>query len=130
LGCRWDSSTFNGRAPPGHVLLWTIVGGDINPDLAFLKDQALLALVKEELNEIMGITPEPSDTRIVKHKKAIPQYLVGHSKRLERIEKRVGRYPGLFLTGNAFKGVGINDCTRNAFIVAEAVVDYVRGIVE
>jgi oxygen-dependent protoporphyrinogen oxidase len=128
LGCRWDSSAFNGRAPPGHVLLWTIVGGDLNPALAFLDDQALLTLVKEELKEIMGITKEPTYTRIVRHEKAIPQYVVGHSKCLERIKNRVKRYPGLFVTGNAFKGVGINDCTKNASIIARAVVEHVKGL--
>jgi oxygen-dependent protoporphyrinogen oxidase len=76
----------------------------------------------------MCITKEPTYTRIVKHEKAIPQYVVGHSKCLERIKNRVKRYPGLFVTGNAFKGVGINDCTKNASIIARVVVEHVKGL--
>jgi oxygen-dependent protoporphyrinogen oxidase len=128
LGCRWDSSTFESRAPSEHVLLWSIVGGALNPDLAFLEDDALVELVKGELREILGITKEPGFIKIFRHEKAIPQYVVGHSKRLERIEKLLDNYPGLFITGNAFRGIGINDCTRNAPIIARSVIEHVKGL--
>ncbi|MFQ5800298.1 MAG: protoporphyrinogen oxidase [Candidatus Hydrothermarchaeales archaeon] len=128
LGCRWDSSTFDYRAPPEHVLLWAIVGGAIKPDLALLEDEVILKLVKEELREIIGVSKDPAFIKIFRHEKAIPQYVVGHSARLEEIERLLEGYPGLFITGNAFRGVGINDCTRNAPIVARKVINYVKGL--
>jgi oxygen-dependent protoporphyrinogen oxidase len=127
LGCRWDSSTFEGRSSTGHVLLWCIVGGAINPDLALKNNQALLDLVKAELKDTMGLESDPSFIKIFRHEKAIPQYTVGHSKRLEEIEEVLKEYPGLFITGNAFKGIGINDCTRNAPIVARKVIEHIKG---
>ncbi|RMF90888.1 MAG: protoporphyrinogen oxidase [Methanobacteriota archaeon] len=127
LGCRWESSTFRHRAPPGKVLLWSIVGGAIEPELPFLDDEGLIRLVRSELREILGIERKPVYTRIFRHERAIPQYVVGHEARLKRIEERLQRYPGLFLTGNAYRGVGLNDCTRNAPLVAGKVVDYLKG---
>ena len=67
----------------------------------------------------MGLSAEPEFIRVFRHEKAIPQYQVGHADRLEKIEARLQRHPGLILTGNAFKGVSLNDCVVNALKVAE-----------
>jgi oxygen-dependent protoporphyrinogen oxidase len=45
---------------------------------------------------------------------AMPQYCLGHLDRLQRIEARRAQIPGLYLTGNAFDGVGIPQCIRHA----------------
>jgi oxygen-dependent protoporphyrinogen oxidase len=42
----------------------------------------------------------------------MPQYLVGHPQRKERIARALSDCPGLFLVGNAYDGVGIPDCVR------------------
>jgi oxygen-dependent protoporphyrinogen oxidase len=47
---------------------------------------------------------------------------VGHAARLAAIEKVLQRHPGLILTGNAFRGVSLNDCVVNAWKTAEALV--------
>jgi oxygen-dependent protoporphyrinogen oxidase len=127
LGCRWDSSTFDYRASGGKVLLWSILGGAFNPDQALLEDVSLERLVKEELRDILGIEKEPVFTKIFRHEKAIPQYTVGHNDKLEEMDDLIKGYPGLFVTGNAYKGVGINDCTRNASIIAETVIEYMKS---
>jgi oxygen-dependent protoporphyrinogen oxidase len=125
LGCRWDSSTFEGRAPPGHVLVEVIVGGSVRPDLAALDRGSVLSVVKEELKVILGIEKEPVFEKVIRHEKAIPQYVVGHSKVLEKLDSVLDNFPGLFISGNAYRGIGINDCTKNASIVARAVIEYV-----
>jgi oxygen-dependent protoporphyrinogen oxidase len=130
LGCRWDSSTFEGRAPQGHVLVEVIVGGAIKPDLAVLDSDSVLGLVKEELKGILGIVKEPVFEKVIKHEKAIPQYLVGHSKLIEKLDSILEDYPGLFISGNAYRGIGINDCTKNAPIVAKSVIEYLKGKAE
>jgi oxygen-dependent protoporphyrinogen oxidase len=130
LGCRWDSSTFEGRAPTGHVLVEVILGGTIKPDLAALDRDSVLKLVKEELKEILGIEKEPVFVKVIRHEKAIPQYLVGHSKVIDKLDSVLKDFPGLFFSGNAFKGIGINDCTKNAHIVGRAVIEYVMEKLE
>ena len=126
LGCRWDSSTFDGRAPAGHVLVEVIVGGSIHPELAGLSRESSLNLVKEELKTILGIEKEPVFSKVIWHEKAIPQYIVGHGKVLEKLDGVVEKFPGLFITGNAYLGIGVNDCTKNAPITAEKVVCYLK----
>lgn len=122
LGTVADSYVFPNRAPKGRVLLRTMVGGARNPGPALLDDGPLLDTVRADLREIMGVAAEPEFASIYRHEKAIPQYLVGHADRLAEIERQRAAFPGLFLTGNAYRGVSLNDCVVNADTTAEAVV--------
>ena len=58
--------------------------------------------------------------------KAIPQYLVSHLDRVAKIEERASRHPGLYLGGNAYRGVALNDCVEQADLLAGRMADYVR----
>ncbi|MBT8039595.1 MAG: protoporphyrinogen oxidase [Gammaproteobacteria bacterium] len=122
LGTVVDSNVFPNRAPEGRVLLRTLVGGARRPDNALLEDEPLLDRVRGELRDIMALHSDPEFASIYRHEKAIPQYLVGHSHRLGRLDKVLGRFPGLFLTGNAYRGVSLNDCVVNARKTADRVL--------
>ncbi len=67
-----------------------------------------------ELKKIMGISAAPDFVRIFRHQRAIPQYVVGHAERLAAIDERLKAHAGLILTGNAFFGIGLNDCVNAA----------------
>ena len=56
--------------------------------------------------------------------RAICQYTVGHRERLQQVEARLSDLPGLFVTGNSYRGVALNDCTHNAVQIAEALTRY------
>jgi len=124
LGTLWDSSIFPERAPEGHVLLRSMMGGATNPAAIDLSEAEVRSRVAAELKTIMGIDAAPDFVRIFRHQRAIPQYTVGHSRRLQAIDEHLGKVRGLFLTGNAFSGIGINDCVNAAQQVAKRVVDF------
>lgn len=122
LGTVVDSNLFPGRAPEGHSLLRSMVGGARSPELAQLPEQELFDRVNSELGEMTGLKAEPSFMQVYRHERAIPQYQVGHAARLDSINERLKNYPGLILTGNAFRGVSLNDCVVNAWKTAEMLV--------
>ncbi len=126
LGNLWNSSIFEGQAPDGQVALRTMVGGAINPDTTALSDKETLDLVQKELYEILGVSSDPTFTHVIRHKRAIPQYVIGHEERLKKISGIIDNYPGLILTGNAFKGVGFNDCVINAGEVADQIINSLK----
>ena len=121
LGTIIDSNVFPGRAPEDSVLLRSMVGGARTPELALLPDEQLISRVKSDLQDILGLRAEPDFIRIFRWKRAIPQYLVGHAARLVVIDEKLQQHPGLVLTGNAFKGVSLNDCVVNAWKTAESL---------
>jgi len=122
LGTIVDSNVFPGRAPEDSILLRSMVGGARTPELALLPDEQLINRVRSDLQDILGLKAEPDFIRIFRHKRAIPQYLVGHAARLGAIDEKLQQHPGLVLTGNAFRGVSLNDCVVNAWKTAQTLL--------
>jgi oxygen-dependent protoporphyrinogen oxidase len=57
----------------------------------------------------------------------MPQYYVGHRQRVATIHERAAAAGGLFLTGNAYQGVGIPFCIYGGEKTAQRVVDYLAN---
>jgi len=121
LGVVHASSTFPWRAEGGRILYTCMVGGAKRPELVELDEEALVKLAREELRELAGVTAEPSFTEVIHWKRGIPQYNVGHLARVAAIDEDVARLPGLYLTGNAYKGVSLIDCIRGASALADSL---------
>ena len=127
LGVQWCSSIFPERAPPGMVLLRAMCGGWNRPEIVGWEDARLLQAVRAELRLAMRIEAEPLFHHIVRWDRAIPQYHVGHLQRVASIKERIARYPGLFVGGNAYHGVAVNDCTEQAEVLAVQLRDYLTA---
>jgi len=121
LGVQWCSSIFPERAPPGFVNWRALCGGWHRRDILDWPDERLAQAVDDELAAALGVRASPVRRRITRWRRAIPQYFVGHQKRVERIETLAARHPGLILTGNAFHGVAINDCIEQAEKIAARI---------
>ncbi|MFQ5780619.1 MAG: protoporphyrinogen oxidase [Nitrospiria bacterium] len=124
IASTWSSTKFSGRAPAGHVLLRAFLGGAHHGDLVEQDDAALISLVQEELQSILGIKAGPVVAKAFRWIKANPQYHVGHLNRVAEIEKGAQRHPGLFLAGAAYRGVGIPDCIRQGMETAEKIFQW------
>lgn len=120
LACTWSSTKFNHRASADDVLLRLFVGGDQREHLVEdWADEELLALAQAELGAIMGITAQPVVQRIFRWPKGNPQYDVGHLDRVAEMEQLAAALPGLYLTGSAFRGIGLPDCIKSACTTVE-----------
>jgi protoporphyrinogen/coproporphyrinogen III oxidase len=126
LGSLWTSSIFPGTAPPEEVLLRNMVGGWRQPELAALPDDELQRRVCAELDALIGLRSEPVFVDFARWPRGIPQYHAGHLQRLESIDGLLRRLPGLHLTGNAYRGISINDCIVDADRTAERVREQAR----
>ncbi len=122
LGTIWTSSVFPGRAPPGKVLLTTMVGGAHDPEALGLSDAEVLGAVRGDLGRTMGLSAEPVFQRIFRHEWGIPQYTLGHPARLAAIEERLKAHPGLWVAGNSYRGISVNRCVELAPCIADGVV--------
>ena len=126
LGTLWDSSIFPNRAPEGKVLLRSMMGGATNMTAIDLSEDEVKARTMADLKQIMGVTAEPEFVRIFRHSHAIPQYTRGHAARLRALDEALGANPGLLLTGNAFYGVGLNDCVNASNLTAAKVLELIK----
>jgi oxygen-dependent protoporphyrinogen oxidase len=117
LACTFVHRKFLGRTPPGKAVFRAFLGGIRNEALLNGTDEALAAIVRRELSEILGektigLNLEPEHIQVSRWRRAMAQYAVGHQDRTARIAARVANLPGLRLAGNAYDGIGIPDCIR------------------
>jgi oxygen-dependent protoporphyrinogen oxidase len=122
LGTLWDSSIFPNRAQEGSILLRSMVGGAQSPARAMLDDSALTRTVFDDLKPIVSLKADPEMVRIYRWEEAIPQYEIGHGEKLSKIDERLILHPGLYLTGNAYRGIGINDCVENSYRLVDNIM--------
>jgi oxygen-dependent protoporphyrinogen oxidase len=111
MACTWLGTKWPGRVPEDKAVFRCF---STDPDVTREASQA-------ELHRLMGITAQPIFAVNHRWPDSMPQYTVGHSFRVADIEARAGEIPGLHIIGNAYNGIGIPDCIRNARQVAEAI---------
>ncbi|MEK6606494.1 MAG: protoporphyrinogen oxidase [Myxococcota bacterium] len=121
LGGVFASAVFPGRAPEGHALVSLRVGGARRPELAALPDDDLVALCRADVEPLIGAVAPPSFVRVVRHRRALPQYTLGHRERIAALDAAEVRHAGLYFAGNAYRGLGIPDCVRNAETLADRI---------
>ena len=126
LGSLWSSFIFRERAAENRRLITVMIGGAHDPGAVELEDRELVAIVRRELQTAMGIHIPPYFTRIFRHPHGIPQYNIGHLQRVSTIERSLERYPGLFVSGNSYRGIAINACVDEAPRIAESVVEFLE----
>ncbi len=122
LGVLWDSSIFKDRAERGKKLLRVMIGGQRNPEKALKSDKELIEMAIEGIEATMGVTQKPIFTYVKRYEKGIPNYKIGHRDNVEEIMKLLKNHKNLYLSSNAYYGVGLNDCVSNSKKVALEVV--------
>lgn len=98
-----------------------MVSSDEKQRLKNLTDAELIDLVKTDLSEILGITGNPEIERVFQWVHGIPQYRPGHDAILTIIESELESSGNIYITGNAYRGVGINDYVKMSHRVAYCV---------
>ncbi len=101
-----------------------MIGGAHDPEAVGLNDEELLAIVRGDLETTMGLTAEPTLSRIFRHPAGISQYEQGHQERLDRIDERLAEYPGLWVAGNSYHGIAMNACAEAAERQSEEIIAF------
>jgi oxygen-dependent protoporphyrinogen oxidase len=113
LAATFVHNKFPHRAPVDRALLRCFFAGQNAEDVWPLGDDQIIGIVRNELQQILGLRAKPLFARVYKWKSAMAQYGVGHLDRLDRIERLRQKLPGLALAGNGYRGIGVPDCVRS-----------------
>ena len=62
--------------------------------------------------EVLGV--DPDETEVAETVHVCPRLSVGHGGKIQALDARLKRNPGLFTVGNYFEGLAIEDCVRRA----------------
>jgi len=126
LGTVWNSSLFAGRAPDGHVLVTSFVGGATDPHAVNVPGEELAGLVHGEIAPLLAIRQPPAFLNVTISPRALPQYNVGHAEHLAAIEGQRTNFPSLWLTGNYLRGPSIGACVEQSLDVTNQILSRTR----
>jgi len=119
----WVSAKWEGRVPDDSVLIRAFLGGEHDPDAVDLDDETLVAVVRRDLQAVMGIAAPPSLARVFRWRRAGAQHTVGHLRRVDEIEQRLRAHGNVHVAGAGFRSVGIPDCVADARRIAAVIAE-------
>jgi oxygen-dependent protoporphyrinogen oxidase len=127
LGSLFSSNMFPGRAPKGHVVFETLIGGRRHPERLELDDKTLTQKALADVREILQLRGEPAYTTVLRSGGGIPQLERNYPLLLAWREKFLATHPGLQIVGFGWEGIGLNDMMKCASRAAEAVLSASTG---
>jgi len=122
----WNSSLFPTSAPQGTVLMTSFVRSDADGLLAAPYD-VFAQTVEAENAKILGISGAPIERTVSRFPTALPQYNVGHARRVHEIREALHELPSLALAGNYLTGRSIGECAESGFQAAEKLRGHMRS---
>jgi protoporphyrinogen oxidase len=127
LGTIFNSLLFSDRAPEDRLLLTSFLGGVTKPEVFDWPDERIWDSVGGELKRLLKTSIRPEPVAIFRHRRAIPQYNIGHRQRVEAIAAQLAKIPGLFVTGNFLHGVSVPSCLEHGDNTAKAVAEFLEN---
>ncbi len=123
-GAQFASTMFAGRAPAGHVAVSFYFGGAVNPEMGRLPTDELVDIACSEAADLIGARRSPVISNVQHWSLGLPQYCLGHGRRIEKIRRAEANNPGIFITGNYFRGPSVAECLTLALDTSCNVSDY------
>jgi protoporphyrinogen/coproporphyrinogen III oxidase len=119
ISSKWPRPEFGTRA-----VLRCYVGRAGAEELLAESDDSLIDRASSVIDRLLQLG-RAKDARVTRWERAMPQYEVGHLDRVQRIRDSLPE--GIFVTGSAYRGVGIADCVRQAGETAGDVHGYLEA---
>lgn len=126
LGGIFPSQFFPGRAPAGFHLFSIRTGGARHPEALAMSTDELVALADRELRGLCGLPSPPSFVHVVRHEHALPQYTLGHPRRVAELAAGEDRHPGLFFHGNGYHNAGVPELVSRSTQLAARIATFVH----
>lgn len=120
LSRKWPEAAFGTRA-----VVRCFVGAVGSEDVLDEADEDIVEAVCRHLAAFLPLPQRATASSVTRWPRSMPQYEVGHVERVRAIEASLPA--GIFVTGNAYHGVGVADAVRSAGSTAERVRAHLSG---
>lgn len=127
LGAIHASTIFPEQAPPERIMIRVLAGGLPDAPILTHPEERAIELIHNDLRDAFGLTGTPVFSHEHLWRRPIPTYPVGHRPLMRDLLASVAQLGGLYLAGNSYFGVGVNDCVRDARRAATEIVAALRS---
>ena len=121
LGTLFSSNMFPGRAPAGHILFETLIGGRRHPERLDLGDEELIDNALKDVRDVLKLKGDPIFTKVLRPWGSIPQLENDYPQLLKWRNALSEKLPGLHVCGFGWEGIGLNDMMKHGIRTAEAI---------
>jgi len=122
LGTLFSSNMFPNRAPDGHIVFETLIGGRRHPERLELDDDTLISKALADVKGLLDLPETPLYARVLRPVGGIPQLESGYTDLLDWRNELVRGNPGLYICGFGWEGIGLNDMIKSACSVSEKII--------
>lgn len=92
-----------------------------------MNEDQLLQAALEDIQNSLGISAQPVSYEVTKWTDSMPNYLITHPLIIKDLESAIADlYPGIWLAGCSYYGVGIPDCIENGAKIAREVIAHCK----
>ena len=124
----WGSTKWAQWKRPGQAIIRASAGRDGDQHALDLDDDALVDAVITDLRRLMAVRAAPTQVRVSRWPRSLPQYRPGHLERIDAAERALAdRTSAVVLAGAAHRGLGIPACIRQGRAAARAVATRLRA---
>ncbi len=125
LAISLTSLKYPDRCPDDLVYARVFMGGAMQAEMYQRDDEELIAIAWKETSRILQLqSPQAVWSKLVRWPKSMPQYSVGHVRKIESIKASLATNPELQLCGNAYRGVGIPQCVHSGEQAAKQLAKF------
>ncbi|XP_050397175.1 protoporphyrinogen oxidase [Patella vulgata] len=130
LGIIYDSCLFPSHDSNKNIpttRLTVMLGGSWSEQLktngSWMSEADITNMATKAVRDHLKISNEPIRSKISLLDNCIPQYKVGHTNILSRMDKFIeDKNLPLYLIGSSYRGVSVNDCILNSKLAVEKIV--------
>jgi protoporphyrinogen/coproporphyrinogen III oxidase len=122
--CSWASSKWAHLADPEVALLRASAGRADDTRAGQLTDADLVDRLLADLGTTMGVSGRPTEVRVTRWPRALPQFESGHLDRARAWQRALAdSCPGLVIAGAGVLGLGIPACIGQGRAAARTVLE-------
>ncbi|WP_409305939.1 protoporphyrinogen oxidase [Peribacillus sp. SCS-155] len=124
--CTWTSRKWEHTSESGNLLVRLFYKSS-HPGFSSLKEMNQEELLKMALRDIekgLGITAQPAASEVTSWTDSMPNYLITHPQTVAALERKLNEnYPGIWIGGSSYYGVGIPDCIENGANIGKGIIE-------
>jgi len=128
--CTWTSRKWSHTSQSGNLLIRLFYKSS-HPSYERLKEmnqEELLQVAREDIEKSLGITAAPASSEVTDWTDSMPNYIITHRQNVEMLENELATsYPGIWLAGCSYYGVGIPDCIENGQLTAKKITKHLES---
>lgn len=122
--CTYITAKWPQTTPQDKIVLRVFMGKPGDDSVQRLDAEQLKELALREIQRIMKFNAKPLWVELTRLDKSMPQYKVGHRDLVSRLKDYAAKaYPGLYMIGTPFDGVGMPDGVRQAHELVQHIVN-------